>query len=101
MIAYSLRGNASCKVQTAALVPFLTVLAPKNALDLSAEAPLGQDAQLIHSSFLCAVLRCLGIPTRVVTGFTWAHNTNSSLSVDEYYDEDGRLLIQDKSARVW
>ncbi|NXE65440.1 EPB42 protein, partial [Calcarius ornatus] len=48
-----------------------------------------------------AFLRCLGIPTRVVTGFTWAHNTKSSLSVDEYYDEDGTLLTQDKSARVW
>ncbi|NXW75255.1 EPB42 protein, partial [Hirundo rustica] len=55
----------------------------------------------IHSSFFCAVLRCLGIPTRVVTGFTWAHNTKGSLSVDEYYDEDGTLLTQDKSARLW
>ena len=91
----------SHKVQTAGLVPFLLGLAPKKALHLSAEAPLGQDAQLIHSSFFCTVLRCLGIPTRVVTGFTWAHNTNSSLSVDEYYDEDGTLLTQDKSARVW
>lgn len=61
---------------------------------------LQQDAQLIHSSFFCTVLRCLGIPTRVVTGFTWAHNTNSSLNVDEYYDENGMLLTHDKSARV-
>lgn len=82
-------------------MPFLIGLAPKKALHPSAEAPLGEDAQLIHSSFFHTVLRCLGIPTRVVTGFTWAHNTNSSLSVDEYYDEDGTLLTQDKSARVW
>uniref|UniRef100_A0A8C5U6N6 Erythrocyte membrane protein band 4.2 n=1 Tax=Malurus cyaneus samueli TaxID=2593467 RepID=A0A8C5U6N6_9PASS len=87
--------------QTAGLVPFLTVLAPKKALHLSEAAPLEQDTQLIHSSCFCTVLRCLGIPTRVVTGFTWAHNTKSSLSVDEYYDEDGTLLTQDKSARVW
>lgn len=82
-------------------MPFLTGLAPAEALHLSAEAPLGQDVQLIHSSLFYTVLRCLGIPTRVVTGFTWAHNTKSSLSVDEYYDEDGTLLTQDKSARVW
>ncbi|NXG72074.1 EPB42 protein, partial [Baryphthengus martii] len=55
----------------------------------------------VFAAVMCSVLRCLGIPTRVVTGFTWAHNTNSSLSVDEYYDEDGRLLTQDKSARIW
>ncbi|KAM6194762.1 protein 4.2-like isoform 2-T2 [Sarcoramphus papa] len=55
----------------------------------------------VFAAVMCSVLRCLGIPTRVVTGFTWAHNTNSSLSVDEHYDEDGTLLTQDKSARVW
>ncbi|NWH60015.1 EPB42 protein, partial [Geococcyx californianus] len=55
----------------------------------------------VFAAVMCSVLRCLGIPTRVVTGFTWAHNTNSSLSVDEYYDEDGTLLTQDNSARVW
>ncbi|NXS53089.1 EPB42 protein, partial [Brachypteracias leptosomus] len=55
----------------------------------------------VFAAVMCSVLRCLGIPTRVVTGFTWAHNTNGSLSVDEYYDEDGTLLTQDKSARVW
>ncbi|NXA07950.1 EPB42 protein, partial [Sapayoa aenigma] len=55
----------------------------------------------VFAAVMCSVLRCLGIPTRVVTGFTWAHNTKSSLSVDEYYNEDGTLLTQDKSARVW
>ncbi|XP_054248067.1 protein 4.2-like isoform X3 [Indicator indicator] len=55
----------------------------------------------VFAAVLCSVLRCLGIPTRVVTGFTWAHNTNSSLSVDEYYDEDGTMLTRDESARVW
>ncbi|NXC47926.1 EPB42 protein, partial [Penelope pileata] len=55
----------------------------------------------VFAAVMCSVLRCLGIPTRVVTGFTWAHNASSSLNVDEYYDEDGTLLTQDKSARVW
>ncbi|NXH20912.1 EPB42 protein, partial [Bucco capensis] len=55
----------------------------------------------VFAAVMCSVLRCLGIPTRVVTGFTWAHNTNGSLSVDEYYDEDGTLLAQDKNAHVW
>ncbi|NXG21578.1 EPB42 protein, partial [Grallaria varia] len=55
----------------------------------------------VFAAVMCSVLRCLGIPTRVVTGFTWAHNTKSNLSVDEYYDEDGTLLSQDKRARLW
>ncbi|NWS59305.1 EPB42 protein, partial [Chunga burmeisteri] len=55
----------------------------------------------VFAAVMCSVLRCLGIPTRVVTGFTWAQNTKSSLSVNEYYDEDGTLLTQDKNARVW
>ncbi|NXS09273.1 EPB42 protein, partial [Neodrepanis coruscans] len=55
----------------------------------------------VFAAVMCSVLRCLGIPTRVVTGFTWAHNTKSSLNVDEYYDEDGTLLTQDESPRVW
>uniref|UniRef100_A0A8C9EID4 Protein 4.2 n=1 Tax=Pavo cristatus TaxID=9049 RepID=A0A8C9EID4_PAVCR len=55
----------------------------------------------VFAAVMCSVLRCLGIPTRVVTGFTWAHNTNSNPNVNEYYDEDGTLLTPDKSARVW
>ncbi|NXG51635.1 EPB42 protein, partial [Psilopogon haemacephalus] len=63
--------------------------------------PVGSGQCWMVAAVLCTVLRCLGIPTRVVTGFTWAHNTNSSLSVDEYYDEDGTMLTRDSSARVW
>eukprot|EP00076_Gallus_gallus_P004838 NP_001308488.1 erythrocyte membrane protein band 4.2 [Gallus gallus] len=55
----------------------------------------------VFAAVMCSVLRCLGIPTRVVTGFTWAHNTNSNPNVNEYYEEDGTLLTPDKSARVW
>ncbi|XP_042740739.1 protein 4.2 [Lagopus leucura] len=55
----------------------------------------------VFAAVMCSVLRCLGIPTRVVTGFTWAHNTNSNPNVNEYYDEDGTLLTPDKSARIW
>ncbi|NXP55769.1 EPB42 protein, partial [Heliornis fulica] len=55
----------------------------------------------VFAAVVCTVLRCLGIPTRVVTGYTWAHNTNASLSVNEYYDEDGTLLTKERSACVW
>ena len=35
------------------------------------------------------VCRALGIPCRAVTNYVSAHDTNSSLSVDKYYTEDG------------
>ncbi|XP_010158583.1 PREDICTED: erythrocyte membrane protein band 4.2 [Eurypyga helias] len=63
--------------------------------------PVRYRQRWVFAAVVCSVLRCLGIPTRVVTGFTWAHSTTSSLRVDEFYDEDGTLLTEDKSARVW
>ena len=33
--------------------------------------------------------RALGIPCRCVTNYISAHDTNSSLSVDKFYNEDG------------
>ena len=33
--------------------------------------------------------RALGIPCRCVTNYISAHDTNSSLSIDKFYNEDG------------
>lgn len=51
---------------------------------------------------LCsAVLRCLGIATRVVSNFNSAHDTDQNLSVDKYVDSFGRTLEDLTEDSMW
>ncbi|MBN3308568.1 TGM2 glutamyltransferase, partial [Amia calva] len=44
----------------------------------------------VFAAVACTVLRALGIPTRVVTNFLSAHDTNANLVIERYYDENGQ-----------
>nr|XP_033819133.1 protein-glutamine gamma-glutamyltransferase 6-like isoform X2 [Geotrypetes seraphini] len=46
----------------------------------------------VFAGVMCTVLRCLGIPTRVITNYNSAHNTDGVLSIDIFYDEEGKVL---------
>ncbi|EHB04277.1 Protein-glutamine gamma-glutamyltransferase 6 [Heterocephalus glaber] len=55
----------------------------------------------VFAGVMCTVLRCLGIPTRVVSNFNSAHDTDKNLSVDKYVDSFGRTLEDLTEDSMW
>ncbi|KAM3922475.1 protein-glutamine gamma-glutamyltransferase E-like [Leptodactylus fuscus] len=54
----------------------------------------------VFAATMCTVLRCLGIPTRVITNFNSAHNTDGNMVIDMHYDTDGKFL-ETSSDSIW
>lgn len=54
----------------------------------------------VFAAVACTVMRCLGIPSRVVTNYNSAHDTNGNLVIDRYLSEAG---IEDRRSRdmIW
>ncbi|XP_047458190.1 protein-glutamine gamma-glutamyltransferase 5-like isoform X4 [Mugil cephalus] len=54
----------------------------------------------VYASVLCTVMRVLGVPSRVVTVFNAAHDSDGSLKVEEYYTSRGEKLGLSKDS-IW
>ncbi|XP_039858742.1 protein-glutamine gamma-glutamyltransferase 2-like isoform X1 [Simochromis diagramma] len=54
----------------------------------------------VFAAVMCTVMRFFGIPCRVVTNFQSGHDSNSSLTIDEYYNDCG-VRSKEASESVW
>ncbi|XP_043563066.1 protein-glutamine gamma-glutamyltransferase 2 isoform X3 [Chiloscyllium plagiosum] len=56
----------------------------------------------VFAAVACTVLRCLGIPSRCITNYSSAHDTDGNLKVDQYYSsEDYSRIPSKRKDMVW
>ncbi|XP_007933457.1 protein 4.2 [Orycteropus afer afer] len=63
--------------------------------------PVYEGQAWMFAAVACTVLRCLGIPARVVTTFGSAQGTGGELLVDEFYNEEGLQNGEGQRGRIW
>ncbi|XP_051997356.1 protein-glutamine gamma-glutamyltransferase 5-like [Xyrauchen texanus] len=54
----------------------------------------------VFAAVMCTVMRAFGIPTRVVTNFNSAHDTNGNMVIEEFYTEMGEKLSLSRDS-IW
>lgn len=63
-------------------------------------APVKYGQCWVFAAVMCTVMRVLGIPTRVVTNYNSAHDTNANLVIEEFYNENGEKLMRNRDS-IW
>ncbi|KAJ8340707.1 hypothetical protein SKAU_G00353400 [Synaphobranchus kaupii] len=54
----------------------------------------------VYAAVMCTVMRALGVPSRVVTNFNSAHDSNGNLVIEEFYTDTGEKLHLSKDS-IW
>uniref|UniRef100_A0AAR2IU79 protein-glutamine gamma-glutamyltransferase n=1 Tax=Pygocentrus nattereri TaxID=42514 RepID=A0AAR2IU79_PYGNA len=55
----------------------------------------------VFSAVACTILRCLGIPTRCVTNYSSAHDTDGNISVDYLFNEQLQSISEQRKDMIW
>ncbi len=55
----------------------------------------------VFAGTLTAIARSVGIPSRIVTNYSSAHDTQASLTVDYFVDDDGKIMEEMNSDSIW
>ncbi|XP_076846962.1 protein-glutamine gamma-glutamyltransferase 2-like [Brachyhypopomus gauderio] len=55
----------------------------------------------VFSAVACTILRCLGVPTRCVTNYTSAHDTEGNIAVDYLFNEKLQNVSEGKKDMIW
>ncbi|XP_014223313.1 annulin [Trichogramma pretiosum] len=55
----------------------------------------------VFAGVLASVCRALGLACRVITNYSSAHDTQNSLTVDYFVDEEGKLMEELNSDSIW
>ncbi|XP_064466745.1 annulin-like isoform X2 [Ornithodoros turicata] len=55
----------------------------------------------VFAGVVTTICRALGIPSRCVTNYYSAHDTHGSLTVDQFYDQEGEAIERLNSDSIW
>ena len=50
---------------------------------------------------LTTIARAVGIPSRIVTNYSSAHDTQASMTVDYFVDDDGKIMEEMNADSIW
>uniref|UniRef100_A0A671MJ83 protein-glutamine gamma-glutamyltransferase n=1 Tax=Sinocyclocheilus anshuiensis TaxID=1608454 RepID=A0A671MJ83_9TELE len=55
----------------------------------------------VFTGVACTVLRCLGIPTRCITNYSSAHDTDANISVDYLFNDQLESVSEGRKDSIW
>ncbi|XP_064363150.1 coagulation factor XIII A chain isoform X4 [Dromaius novaehollandiae] len=67
----------------------------------SSKQPVRYGQCWVFAGVFNTFLRCLGIPARVITNYSSAHDNNANLQLDFFLDEEGKVDTKTTKDSVW
>lgn len=55
----------------------------------------------VFAGALTTIARAIGIPSRIVTNYSSAHDTQASMTVDYFVDDEGKIMEEMNSDSIW